>query len=600
MSHVKLAVYVTTQNLMKYSETDEELARMISEIKDAGASKAVLEVWRGGTQTDAERHRKVRDAFIAAGLEVATGIMPVRGGDISLVGTDDFKHSESIGGNSRWAADICYSRPWSREVFRAAMKAGAELFDEFVIDDALTTQCTCRYCREKKGDRSWSQFRRDLLLEVSKEDIVGLCKETNPNIKVILKFPQWYDRLHLFGYDTERQPAEFDATWVGTETRDPDTALFGYCPQYEACFNVRWHREACPSMEATWFDFYDCDKHIYVEQAYQSVLGGARNLTLFCYSSGLFREEQHGFLPYLKEQMPKLEKIAETVGDSAPTGVVTVRPHNAEAHDDGYVFDVLGMVGFPLVPRVSWPEETPDALLLTAHMAGDPDLTKKVAEVVEEGGVAFLTANLMALRDEDNELKRLAGLQDDGWVEARRWESGTFIVNGKQLVVDPITWRYDIRVETAEILAGVMPRDSYHGSEDPVPVVTIQRHPSGGAVVVLNIWGAGPEDFPMDESLNVPIEMAALNFPPAVLNVIQGLIGEATGRAFIAPARVAYYPFSNGSLVVQNFRDVPVFATTSGQELSEGEEELLGDATILRGGDITGIYLPPRSVALVR
>ena len=600
MSNIKLAVYVTTQNLMLFSETDEELARMIQEIKDVGATKAILEVWRGGTQTDTERHRKVRDAFVEAGLEVATGIMPVRGGDISLAGMDDFAHEESIGGNSRWAADICYSRPWSREVFRAAMKAGAELFDEFVIDDALTTQCTCRYCREKKGDRSWSQFRRDLLLEVSKEDIVGLCKETNPNIKCILKFPQWYDRLHRYGYDTERQPAEFDATWVGTETRDPDTALFGFVPQYEACFNVRWHKSASPALEATWFDFYDCDKDVYVEQAYQSVLGGARNLTLFCYSEGLFRgEEKEGYLENLKAHMPKLEKIAKTVGDAEPTGIVTVRPHNSEGHDDCYIFDALGTVGFPLVPRASWPEDTPDAMLMTAHVADEPNLAGKVAEVVEEGGTVFLTANLMALRDEDNDLKKLAGLQDDGWVEPRRWVSGTFTIGNKKLPVDPITWRYDMRVETAEVLVGVMPRDSYHGSEEPVPVMTIQRHKSGGAVIVLNIWGAGPEDFPMDESLNVPIEMDVLNFPPAVLNTIQEWIAEAVGRAFVAPAKVAYYPFSNGSFVVQNFRDVPVFARTAGQELGS-QKELLGDATILKGGDMTGVFLPPRTAALVK
>jgi len=76
MALLNLSVYVTTQNLMKYSETPEELARMIDEIKSVGATKAFLEVWRGGKQTDPERHKMVRDAFVDAGLEVATGTCP--------------------------------------------------------------------------------------------------------------------------------------------------------------------------------------------------------------------------------------------------------------------------------------------------------------------------------------------------------------------------------------------------------------------------------------------------------------------------------------------------------------------------------------------
>lgn len=595
MSKITLSVYITAQRVTEYGRNAEELNRMISDIKDIGARKVFIETWRGGGFVEEEILRDVRNAFESEGFETATGIMPVRGRDALLEGTDDWDSHKTLGGNSRWGADICYSRPWSRDEIRKAIQRGAAVFDEYIIDDALCTQCTCTYCREKRGNRSWFEYRQDLLLDVCRDDIVGAAREVNPDIHMILKFPQWYDRLHHFGYDTARQPELFDATWIGTETRDPDTPDYGYTPQYEAFFNVRWHRNSSPNLEGTWFDYIECDPSIYVEQAYQSVLGGATNLTLFCYTEPLFRG--NGYLQAaLKAAMPNLERIAERIDGVEPSGITAVRPHKSQAWYDGYVFDSLGMIGMPLVPVAEWPERTPKAVLLTDHSAHDSALTEKVRAVVNGGGTVFLTAALLALRDDDEELKQLAGYEKDGWSQLSSWPATRYRIGSEIIEVDEaVPYRFDLRAESAEVLAEV--GGVAHHRTEWSSVVTRKEHEGGGAVIVLNINGASDADFRMDENLNVPIPLQALSLPVEVVNVIQREVGKATGQGVIAPPKVAYYPFESGDVVVQNFRDESVVLKAEGTEISEHTRLEFGAAKWSEKDG--GIVLQPRSVVLI-
>ena len=597
MSTINLSVFVTAQTVIEYAAMPERRQKLIADVKNVGATKVFLEVWRGGRHVPDAALRTIRDACVEAGLAVATGIMPVSGRDAALEGTDDWDSDTTLSGNSRWGADICYSKPYSLETLGRAMKAGAQLFDEFIIDDALCTQCSCPRCREARGDRSWSQFRRDLLLDVSREVLAGTCRHANPGIKMILKFPQWYDRLKEFGYDTGRQPAEFDATWIGTETRDPDTPDYGYVPQYEAYFNARWHGNAEPNLEGAWFDYIECDPTLYVEQAYQSVLGGLKNLTLFCYGDSLFGN--NGYLvAALKTAMPRLEAIASQIDGCAPTGVVTVRPHNAVTKNDGYVFDGIGMLGVPLVPVAQWPAEAPGALLVTDHVASDPLLTQMVSDVVEAGGTVFMTASVLAQRDDDEELKTLAGLAGDGWVQPNHWYTDRFTVGDDMVFAEqPVEFRFDVRVSTAAVLAEVS--GVAHHRDERIPVVTRQEHPSGGAVVVLNINGASDRDYRMDENLNVPAVLQMQLFPAEVVNVIQRQVARAVGGAFLTPAKVGYYPFDDGTVVLQNFTDSKVFAVPMGDVLPESATEQLGMGRIGKVNGVRGVMLPERTAALI-
>ncbi len=586
MSHITFMVYVTSSSVMKKGATREGRRELAENIKAVGASKAFLEVWRSARQTDPGILEATRDVCVDAGLEVATGLMPSHGGN--------------LGGNSRWGADHCYSKPQTREALRTAVEAGARLFDEFIIDDALTTQCTCHRCREAKGDRSWPEFWRDSLHEVSRVDIVEAARAVNPDIHLILKFPQWYDRLAEFGYDTDRQTMLFDATWIGTETRDPDTARYGWTPQYEGCFNALWHAAAEPNLSGGWFDFGECTPTLYVEQAYQTAFGKQNAMMLFCYNEH-FENPDDEFMSRLRGARPELETIADAIDGAAPAGVVTVRPHNPDPHEDGYLFDALGWMGMPLVPLAEFPENPPVAMLLTAHVAQHASLAARVRDVVDAGGTVFLTTALMAERDNDRELAKLAGLGVDGWVQRRKWTSDAFVIDGARITGNRLVdWRFDIRVEEAEMLAGVLPVDAFRGADVPVPVITRQGFPSGGAVVILNLYGADESDYTFSEPINVPTELAPTLYPEPVVNAIQEEVARSLGFGVIAPQRVSFHPYANGVCGLQSFRDTPVLVRLRGTLAENEQEELLGRAELVRGSETRGVFLPPRSAALLR
>ncbi|MBK9391281.1 MAG: hypothetical protein IPN68_14200 [Bacteroidetes bacterium] len=60
-------------------------------------------------------------------------------------------------------------------------------------------------------------------------------------LKVIIKYPLWYDTFHDRGYEVVRQSKDYDFTWVGTETRDYNYDVKpGGDVQYNAFFIMRW------------------------------------------------------------------------------------------------------------------------------------------------------------------------------------------------------------------------------------------------------------------------------------------------------------------------------------------------------------------------
>ena len=74
MPTINLSVFVTSRTVIEYARTPESRAKLIADIKDVGATKVFLEVWRGGRQASDDALRSLRDACVDAGLAVATGI----------------------------------------------------------------------------------------------------------------------------------------------------------------------------------------------------------------------------------------------------------------------------------------------------------------------------------------------------------------------------------------------------------------------------------------------------------------------------------------------------------------------------------------------
>ncbi|MGC9329882.1 MAG: hypothetical protein ACP5I1_19765, partial [Candidatus Hinthialibacter sp.] len=127
----------------------------------------------------------------------------------------------------------CFSDPKSLETLKRVFSHAASLFDEIMIDDFFATGCECDDCKKAKGDRPWDDFRCDMMVDISKRYVIEPACQANPGVKIIIKYPQWYDGFHTKGYEVVRQTDMFDKIWVGTETRDPDSERWGCKSQYE-------------------------------------------------------------------------------------------------------------------------------------------------------------------------------------------------------------------------------------------------------------------------------------------------------------------------------------------------------------------------------
>ena len=219
-------------------------------------------------------------------------------------------------------------------------------------------------------------------------------------MRVIVKYPLWYEDFHDRGYDVGRETAAFDRTWVGTETRDYGDRQWGGTPGYHAYFLMRWLAgiggEKCGG---GWFDPYGTSPKTYLEQARQTVLGGARESLLFCYGS-LVRGNGPANVAALREALPELLETAAQVRPRKPVGVAAYRPVNSRPGRERGVFDFVGMMGMPLVPCHEFPADAP-ALFLSVHALKDPDLATKLAAYVATGRPVLLTDGL-ARRLEEN------------------------------------------------------------------------------------------------------------------------------------------------------------------------------------------------------
>ena len=54
------------------------------------------------------------------------------------------------------------------------------------------------------GD-TWEDYRCELMAGLSQQRLLAAAKRVNPKARLIIKYPQWYDRFHERGYDVLRR-----------------------------------------------------------------------------------------------------------------------------------------------------------------------------------------------------------------------------------------------------------------------------------------------------------------------------------------------------------------------------------------------------------
>jgi len=358
-----------------------------------GVTKVYLESFRSGFQADAAVLKRAKERFLSEGFAVSGCVTTTEVG------------KKSTG----WKIIACYTDPATQENLQKIFEFEAALFDEIMIDDFWFTDCACPACdaarkakRVTVGDHvypvvgdAWEDYRCELMTRVSRHRILEAAKRVNPNVRIIIKYPEWYDNFHERGYEVLRETAEFDRIWVGTETRDYADREWGGKPPYAAYFIMRWLGGiGGPKCGGGWYDPLGTSPATYIEQARQTVLAGAGESMLFAYDC-LLRDKGTNDVEALRANIPELLRVAERVQGRRLIGVAAYKPANSHPEKESRVFDFVGMLGIPLVPCHAFPSDA-KAAFFSVHAMKDPAFAQELSAFIASGKPTLLTDGLVA------------------------------------------------------------------------------------------------------------------------------------------------------------------------------------------------------------
>ncbi|MBQ9928658.1 MAG: hypothetical protein IJO65_11880 [Lachnospiraceae bacterium] len=369
-----VSVYCPVGNINKITDFeafDEKLKHLYQNVK---LGHAYLECYRGMEWCDKEQLLKVKDFFESKGIATSGGIT-----------TCDDSNNEGF-------VSLCYSKEKGQEILKKAVALNAEVFDEFIFDDFYFLNCRCEECIRQKGDRSWSQFRLDQKKYITEEIIMKTAKGINPDINVIIKFPQWYEDYNETGYDLVMEPEQFDSIYTGTETRNP-TYSQQHLPKYISYFVMRYLESAAPGRNlGGWFDPYECTYNItsYLEQGYLTLFAKAKEVTLFCLDSLIKDSSFMAFAPALGQMFKEMDDWLSQLGE--PVGVAAYRPGYARGENN--VHNYLGMCGIPFEPYIEYPKQE-KVIFLAEGAACDADIVTKMKESMLAGADVIVTSGFV-------------------------------------------------------------------------------------------------------------------------------------------------------------------------------------------------------------
>jgi hypothetical protein len=199
----RAAIYIAVNNAKELADKatfDREFERASRQLH---FDKVYLEVYRNNNFATDEQIARVKGWFEERGVTVAGGITLAAGGEGGQFGTFD------------------YEQPADRAECEKAVRLAAKHFDEVILDDFFFYTSKSPADIAAKGDRSWSQYRLETMRKVSQDLVLGPAKAVNPKVRMIIKYPNWYEHFQGTGYDLEKQSQMFDGIYTGTETRDP-------------------------------------------------------------------------------------------------------------------------------------------------------------------------------------------------------------------------------------------------------------------------------------------------------------------------------------------------------------------------------------------
>ncbi|KAA3616309.1 MAG: hypothetical protein DWQ05_11255 [Calditrichaeota bacterium] len=570
---LRLSVYITAHAVNDLLSTDAGRREAISLFRSNGITKAYVEFYRGGLVIQQPLLEKVQQFFISNQIDVVGGIATVPGTNFGV------RQQAQLG----W---FNWQNPKTQKDLKEVMQMAAAVFDEIIVDDFLCTADTSEESKNARAGRSWSQYRRDLLTQLSQELFIKPAKEINPDISIIIKYPQWYDRFHLFGYDVEREPALYDKVWVGTESRGQYTQRYGFVQPYEGFVNYRWLSTLSQGkISGAWFDHGDCDDDDFIEQAYQTVLAGAQEIVIFNYFSFVNGHKGHHLL---RMQFDQLADLAREIALNPVQGAAAYKPAHSDAGSDLYLMDFIGMLGAPLIPHSTYPADS-DVILLPTQAAADSNILQKIESSLSRNATLIFTTGFLANAPNGEKLAEMAGIT---WpFKSTPFNSPILLESGnRKEIKHGLDLEANIKSTTAQTLLAVQ-----HGFEK-IPFLTEQKF-GENSVYILNVHTFSQADFDkVKEVLLCPKPLGLLEIPQSWANTFRGVFNQKSKVQLDAPSRICLQPLGENGWVIHNYNQSKTEFTLQA-ESAAGQSWRNGftGETITPDNGIFKYELPPRS-----
>ena len=540
-----VAIYIPVGVVRRF-ENPETLTndwnRISSQLK---VDKVYIEAQRNRELAGDELLEQVKKFFLDKGVRVAGGM------------------ALSDGGFGQFRS-FCYTDPEDRKFIKSTVELAARHFDEIIQDDFFFV--TTKYDSDiaAKGNRSWTQFRLELMDEAAENLLIKPAKAVNPKVKMVIKFPNWYEHFQGSGYDLDKEPKMFDGIYTGTETRDPETTDQNL-QQYESYQIFRYFENIAPGRNGGgWVDTFSV-KYMdrYAEQLWDTMFAKAPEMMLFNWAAmlqpirpGDRTNWQNVHTSFDYDQMlqscqsnapagaPSEPTMARVAGYSLeqvdtflgklgkPIGIASYRPYQSTGED--FLHNYFGMIGIPIDLHPTFPTNA-NLILLTESAKFDPDVVAKIKGQLVAGKSVVITSGLLrALQGK--------GIEDiveveytDRKILARSYLGGFGAGTGAVL--------------GDEAGEGILFPDIRFLTNDAWPIIRALAGGRGYPLLLMDRYGKGilyiwtiPDNFNDLYRLPIPVTSAIKNY------VMRGFPIRLDG-----PSQVALFVYDNNTCIVESF-----------------------------------------------
>ena len=539
-----VAIYIPV-GVVQHFENLENLTNDWDRIhRQLKVDKVYIEVQRNRTLATDEELETVKKFFVDRGVNVAGGM------------------ALSDGGSGQFRS-FCYTDPADRQFIKGAAELAARHFDEIIQDDFFFVTTKNDSDIAARGTNTWTEFRLKLMDEAAENLIIKPARAVNPKVKLIIKFPNWYEHFQGLGYDLDREPKLFDGIYTGTETRDP-VITDQHLQQYESYLIIRYFDNIKPGGNGGgWVDTYSI-RYIdrYAEQLWDTMFAKARQMMLFEWSA-MSRSIQPGdraawqdlhtsfdynqlwqaWTNYAPAGLPEptiarvagyaLEQVDPFLSQLGnPIGIAGYKPYQSTGED--FLHNYLGMIGIPIELYPVFPTNA-DLVLLTESAGCDPQLVAKIKGQLTAGKSVVITSGLLHALQHRGIEDIVEARYTDHKVLAHEYSGGFGSGNGS--VLDGGKNEDVLFPEIFFLTNDAWPVVRLLANGNGYPLLLMDRYSKG----VLYIWTM-PENFTDLYSL-----------PPSVTSAIKNYVMRGFPIRLDGPGQVALFAYDNHTFIVESY-----------------------------------------------